>query len=387
MHKPITIMKHILLSLLFFLFSQLSFTQNVGIGTTAPQGKLQINQRSNTAPGVLMVDSSASGSGSIRFRQLNNTVGMTMAGYSGSAFNLDNYIDVYSDSAFIATFRGSGHLGVRNASPVYPLDVTGDINTTASLRVNGDAGTNGQVLRSNGNGTMQWDDMCEFKNYVVYNYTTLGALQPFIVPAGVTKIKMEIWGGGGYGTHIFIGGLETAGAGGGGGGYITGYYDVTVSSVINVVVGGGGVGATGGNSRVEFGSPATKILTANGGGVAVWNAGSTRFEVGAGGGFSATGTTNYRGIPGETGYPLTSLYEQRTSTDFIQKLMHGNGGNAANTNYTGGRGGIIVNNITTSTFLQRTNGTNGAVPGGGGASVGPAMGGSNGGNGMVIIYY
>ena len=281
----------------------------------------------------------------------------------------------------------SQNTGIGTTTPTEKLDVNGNINVTGTIKANGIDGTANQVLMKNSSGTLAWGDMCEFKKYVVYNYTSSGALQPFVVPADVTKIKVEIWGGGGYGTFIFIGGLETAGAGGGGGGYITGYFDVTVATIVNVVVGGGGNISNGENSRIEIGSPATKILTANGGSRGVWNAAFTRFEVGVGGGFTATGTTNYIGMPGESGYPLTSVYEQRTSTEFIQKLIHGNGGNAGNTNYTGGRGGIVINNATTPGLLQRTNGTNGAVPGGGGASVGPSMGGATGGNGMVIIYY
>ena len=81
---------------------------------------------------------------------------MNMTGYNASNFNADNYVDVFSDSAFIATFRGNGSVGVRNLTPQYPLDVNGDINTNGALRANGNAGNNGQVLRSNGNGTMSW---------------------------------------------------------------------------------------------------------------------------------------------------------------------------------------------------------------------------------------
>jgi muconolactone delta-isomerase len=364
------------------------FSQNVGVGTSAPNTRLEVKDTVNTKLKITSkhyFDTSQL----IFSNRLNDLLGTDMIMTSNREEGLrviarSDLPGNNSDSILMIT--PSGRLGINKTGlPAYTLDVNGDVNTTGILRVNGDQGASGQVLKSNGNGTMTWDDIGDFKNYVIFNYTTAGALQSFAVPAGVTRIKIEAWGGGGYGTNIFISGIETAGAGGGGGGYISGYFDVTALSVINVVVGGGGNVADGTNSRVEFGSPATKTLTANGGTRGFWN--GTYFLVGTGGGFSATGTTNYRGVPGENGNPTSSVYEQRTSTDFIQKLLFGNGGNAGNTNYTGGRGGITTTNITTSTILQRVNGTNGSVPGGGGASIGPALGGATGANGMVIIYY
>ncbi len=383
-------MKKLLLffSINFLIISTDSFSQNVGVGTTTPNAKLEIK---DTVRARMKISSKnyADTSQLVLSNRLSDVYGTDMILSSNQEQGLrviarSDLPQNNSDSILMIT--PSGRLGInKTALPAYTLDVNGDVNTTGALRVNGDQGTSGQVLRSNGNGTMTWGDMSEFNNYVIYNYTSAGALQPFTVPAGVTRIKIEAWGGGGYGTNIFLSGIETTGAGGGGGGYISGYFDVTASSVINVVVGAGGSLADGTNSRVEFGSPATKTLTANGGIRGLWK--GTYFQAGNGGGFSATGTTNYRGLPGENGYPTTSVYEQRTSTDFIQKIVYGNGGNAGNTDYTGGRGGVITNNITTSTILQRVSGTNGSIPGGGGSSLGPTLGGSNGANGMVIVYY
>ncbi|HEY6506163.1 MAG TPA: hypothetical protein VIZ28_19440 [Chitinophagaceae bacterium] len=370
----------------FALFISVSCAaQNVGIGTTTPEGRLQVNHRSTTAVGLKLVDSSASSAGTVEFRNVNNTKRMLMSGYTESDFNIDQYIDVTSDSAFVATFRGSGMVGIRTGGPQFPLDVNGDINTNGAVRVNGNAGTNGQILRSNGDGTMNWADVSEYKNFEVFNFTTTGAVQNWSVPASVTKIKVELWGGGGYGTYIFLGGVETSGAGGGGGGYITGYFAVTGGSSVSVVVGGGGsVGVNGGNSRVDVG---IRALIANGGTNGVYNGGATRFDLGTGGSFSAINTTNYFGLQGQGGYPTTTVYEQKSATDFVRKLQYGNGGNAGNTINTGGIGGYDAYNSTTLTSLQRTNGTVGHVPGGGGASIGPAGSGATGGNGMVIIYY
>jgi len=379
-------MKRVIIFLSYVFIPFLLIAQNVGIGTTNPDRPLHIVSDNE----ALRIQGASPWIGFMNYTDPTYAgflyyTGTSLVMGSRSGTNLPLTLAPNNNGLLFAT--AAQRIGIGNGNPSEKLDVSGNVNVTGTIKANGVDGTSGQVLMNNGNGTMQWGDMCEFKNYVIYNYTSAGALQPFSVPAGVTKIKIQAWGGGGYGTHIFLSGVEYSGAGGGGGGYITGYSDVTVSTVVNVVVGGGGVVASGGNSRVEIGSPATKIFTANGGSVSTYNGAATRFDIGAGGSFSATGTTNYYGMPGESGYPTTSVYEQRSSTEFVIKKYFGNGGNAGNTNSTGGRGGFDAYITSPYTLLNRTNGTAGAVPGGGGASIGPAGGGANGGNGMVIIYY
>jgi hypothetical protein len=47
----------------------------------------------------------------------------------------------------------NGNVGIGNNTPAHKLVVNGDFNLTGSLRANGNAGTNGQVLTSTGTGT------------------------------------------------------------------------------------------------------------------------------------------------------------------------------------------------------------------------------------------
>lgn len=317
-----------------------------------------------------------------------NTKRLIISGFSANDFNNNQFLDVYNDSMFIATFRGNGMVGIRDQNPTYPLDVIGDINTTGALRVNGSAGSEGQVLRSNGNGTMGWADVSQYKNFEVFRYTTTGAVQNWIVPAGVTRIKTEAWGGGGYGTHIFLLTGETSGAGGGGGGYITGYINVTPGETIQVTVGNGGVSGTpGGQSQILVTGP-DRLLTAFGGTNGTYNSAQTRFELGMGGGFSVGSTiTTYFGLQGQPGSATKTIFEQRAATEFIRKLEYGNGGNAGNTINTGGIGGFDMGIVSPASNLLRTTGSTGLLPGGGGASVGPGGSGGGGAAGMVIIYY
>lgn len=148
---------------------------NVGIGTglTTAGAKLQLNSRSSVNdPTLLITDSASSSGGWLKFRNISNTTGISLSEFSGSAYNNSQYLDVFSDSLNIATFRGNGSLGVRNLSPVYPLDITGDLNTTGALRLSGNAGTAGQVLTSNGNSAPSWQSAA-YSNNIRFSFNTV----------------------------------------------------------------------------------------------------------------------------------------------------------------------------------------------------------------------
>lgn len=81
---------------------------NVGIGTTTPAYKLDVN-------------------GSI------NGSSITING-TPVASSTDTYWEIGSDSKI---YYNIGNIGIGNATPAYPLDVTGDVNITGNFRVNG----------------------------------------------------------------------------------------------------------------------------------------------------------------------------------------------------------------------------------------------------------
>jgi hypothetical protein len=169
--------------------------------------------------------------------------------------------------------------------------------------------------------------------------TTTGS-SSWVVPAGVTSIKIEAWGAGG-------GGHEADLNGGGSGAYCRKERTSVPGETINYTVGTGGTGYPQDvpSDATDGGDTTVDSMTAGGG------AGAASTVGGEGAGGTATGgDINYNGFPGEGGT--------------------GNGGDAP----FGGNGG-------TNTSI------NGEQPGGGGGSSNTLSDGGDGGDGKIIFYY
>ena len=149
----------------------------------------------------------------------------------------------------------------------------------------------------------------------------------FTVPAGVTAITVEVWGGGGAGGGAT--GNPSAGGGGAGGSYVKNIgYTVIPGNTYTVTVGTGGTGST----------------TAGASGGDSW--------------FNSNSAILAKGGPGGV---LASLNSQ--SSVGASALTSGNQGSTSPFSYYGGAGG--------------TGGANGASGGGGGGSAGSGSNGNN----------
>lgn len=273
----------------------------------------------------------------------------------------------------------SQNVGIGTTTPTEKLHVAGNINLAGNLRLNGVSGQPGQVVMTNNDGATQWVDMTSYQNYVNFN----GISGTWTVPAGVTKIKLQLWGGGGGGCKD---------AGGGSGGYLTATIPVTPGDVLSYQNGFGGQGSTntgvnGGNATFTAG---TVTFVAEGGGGA--QSSGTDMYYGSGGGFSVGGTVfrSWIGINGEAGSVNKLTYFQKSSTEFLKSTSGGDGGNSPFMPNTGGKGRTMVINAATLAYLQVSKTTNGMQPGGGGGggfdngSIGV---GGNGAWGMTVISY
>ena len=266
----------------------------------------------------------------------------------------------------------SQNVGIGNTSPTEKLDVTGNINVTGTIKANGIDGSANQVLMKNGSGVLAWGDMCEYKNAVTF--TTLGA-GTWTVPAGITKIRVELWGGGGG---------STGNGSGAGGGYVTGVFIVAVAGSVSYTVGTGG--AAPGNSGT-----ASSASYASFSGIAFGGAGdnsAATFNVAAGGSFTGSVAAGFYGAVGEAGAQNRFEGYQLNSTTYRESQTGGKGGDGGNTVNTGGKGMYILRDGVTSNVIYGFFGGHGSMPGGGGGS-GGIWGGQlkNGGQGMVIIHY
>lgn len=140
-------MKNKLLSLSFCLLSFAAFAQNVGIGTTAPEqkldvvGRLRIRHTPNQTAGIFLDGDVNTKIGFVGVCN-NNTVGL-YGSVSGWQFvmNTDN-----------------GNVGIGTTAPTAKLDVAG------TLRLRGSLPANGAVLVSqDGNGNTAWQRNYAFR--------------------------------------------------------------------------------------------------------------------------------------------------------------------------------------------------------------------------------
>jgi len=163
--------------LLLISFPIVAISQNVGIGTTTPVTKLNIIGTSSgpSIPGSSSTGIFRIGTGAfegVDFGKLSNTPfsAWMQAGYNG----------VTPDPLSLQPL--GGNIGIGIISPAYKLDISGDINLSGSLRVNGNSGTAGQVLTSNGTADPVWQTMLS-------NYPIDGRI---MIPVSNTSIPSQI---------------------------------------------------------------------------------------------------------------------------------------------------------------------------------------------------
>ena len=237
----------------------------------------------------------------------------------------------------------------------------------------------GKVLTSDGVGNATWQTptTCTAAVSGTDTFTTSGT---WTVPAGVTSIKVKVWGAGGNGGSgaPSYAGAGSLGGGGGGGGGAGGYAEKTINipsgtTSYQVVVGTPG---TAGFSAFD----STSVKATNGTS-AVNHTGneSTGGAGGAGGAPVGSYSASQSGIAGSAG--TNGTYISGCPGGFSQDGNGGNGG-ASYSPSTGGIGGVLAN-----CSQAGPSGTTGTIGGGGGGGAGYGGAGGVGGGGRVVIEY
>ncbi len=367
-------MKAIFIFLCIFLVCKTN-AQNVGIGTFTPSTTLEVKKALKST--VKISSNSFSDTSEIIFSNrtsANFGTDMQLTSIRELGIRVSSKSDLGANTVdTIMQITPIGNVGIRTATPAYPLDVKGDANITGELRANGVAGTEGQYLRSNGNGTMSWAGGEKYKNFKIFRNTGIAAtaVSTFTVPVGVTDIAVEIWGGGAQGV------IDGSGASGG---YVYAQIPTTLHTSFTITVGAGG-GCSGctntlGTSSTVVIPSGILTLTARGG--------YTTDFVASQGTFAATGTylpnISYFGIDGEAA-KICDIYYENSPLGYFAFYRNGRGGNAPLRPNTGGTAGWARANF--GSAISVTNGAGkGSEPGGGGGAPN-----ADGGHGQVIVYW
>lgn len=356
---------------------------NFGVGTTSPNMKLHISSLSDTA--LLQLDNTsalANGKNVGAYFKTGTwyTGAIKTIGTGTNVARMGFYTFAATDQNDLMermTILDNGNVGVGTNNPSAKLEVAG------TVKITGGSPGSGKVLTSDASGNASWAapdaPTCMLNSFEITNpfaYTN------FTVPAGVTKVFVEMWGSGGDGSSSGVGFVLTGG-GGGGGGYASFYLNVIPGATIQ-----GKINSTDGVSfYTVFKYSGDSLWCLNG-----EDAGSGLGVPGRGGrtilaGLGFTNTLAPFVVNGQDGKPnefINYTVSGSSYTDYIG----GNGGDSYK-GY-GQRGQVTRVNSggteTTKAELSVFKGTGvggGAITRAGGATTGDRSGGA----GKISIYY
>lgn len=363
---------------------------NVGIGTLTPGTKLHVFDQDNPLAGKIEtvnggfagLEIKAGGTNNNYFRIIKNSTGIdnstllttgTDAGGMRISTGANEPIIVETQNLVRMRVQGDGNIAVGNIVATEKLQVDGNIKLGNALIANNSAGTPGQVLRSNGPGNpASWGDACFTRMEDFYYEDNGSPYQTWIVPVGVTKIKVNMWSGGG---NSSAGDLFTMFSGGSGA-YANFLMNVSPGQTINIHTGGGtnsNTSAALADSSVVRNSATNDFCRLSG---AYFIAGVTY------GGTLISSSIPVFWIEGTKGQKNSVGLTYNGTTGF-QHFIGAAGGDAP-FGGKGGNGGGLIRDIPTLTNYDSFDGGRGSFPGGGNGGLYTTL---QGANGLVIIYY
>jgi gliding motility-associated-like protein len=207
---------------------------------------------------------------------------------------------------------------------------------------------------------------------------------PWTVPAGVTSIKVEVWGGGGSGGGCNSTLFTSYGSGGGGGAYNVSTISVSSGQTYTITIGTGGTAGSDAN-----GNPGTASSVSGSGGSVTANPGLSGARRG---GTAGTGGTGGFNNGGNGGLATSNGAGGGGGAGNATPSGSGNGGNGSN-NAAGSAGsGALPGGAGGANRTGNGAGNAGTAPGGGGGGgrqslLNGAKAGGAGASGKVVITY
>jgi hypothetical protein len=371
----------------------INYAGNVGIGTSSPASKLEVedsvngdmhlrinNTNTGSSARTLLLLESDGATGSLYLNGANrvssgvdeaDSMTLTSDASASNGLNINTTsgsMKFYYNYLEKMRINSSGNVGIGTSSPSTALDVNGTVKATA-FQGDGSALTNVPAGVSD-------------VNMVVVTTTST------YTPTSGTKFFLVYCtgaGGGGGGSRQDDGSGRVGGGAGGGGGTAIRVYDATeMGATAAITIGSGGTGSaglsgadggTGGNTTFNPAGTGT-TLTGNGGGggACARSAGSTSGITGTGGSASG-GDVNVKGQS-----PALNGESVATSGGTNNNVQASQGGNS----FWGGGATRLV-----QAQAGSTNGNNGSQGGGGTGSASnfntTERTGGTGGNGIVVI--
>ncbi len=222
--------------------------------------------------------------------------------------------------------------------------------SVTSAQIGSTTAANGQVFAANGSGGAVWITLAAPAGGVngVREFKSNGNL---LVPAGVTKLRVDAYGAGGGG-----GGGDnstpTYGGDGGAGAYEAGVIAVTPGTNLTITIGtGGAAGANGsttgtagsGGSDSRISASSTVLLSAGGGAGGGGASSGVHGTGGAGGSAGTTGSINHAGISGACDVSGDLCGKGYTPVGFATSVNDGgDGGLTAAADPTAGKPGYML---------------------------------------------
>jgi len=166
-------MKSLIYAFCFFISVLNIHAQNVGVGTSTPSGRLQINHRSSLSnPTLVLYDSINSfGGPAIQFRNAGGTKSWHIRTMIDHTSDPVDYLDFINDGTILATLNNSGNFGIGTFAPDQKLVVVGNFKLFGELNRTS-TGTSNMIPIAYGNITGTGVINSGSGNFTVTRYST-----------------------------------------------------------------------------------------------------------------------------------------------------------------------------------------------------------------------